>query len=140
MKRFFVGERYAPGYAKSGKYLLPASHLAWYESPLDAAERVMNEQVLMPVARDRIKLVDVQSHVSGEIGNEKEPPHWDLCFVYRTTVPASAVGKINKPDWFEDFGFKRASSLSPSDFTRGHGDVLKMAGVIGLGRGAVTVN
>jgi hypothetical protein len=130
VKEFFVGEQYAPGYVMSGKYLMPASHLAWYESPLDAAERVLKEQVLMPISREEIKLVDIQSHVSGEIGNEKESHHWDLCFVYRISVPGSAARKMKKPDWFEDFGFKLTSALSPRDFTRGHGDVLETARVI----------
>jgi hypothetical protein len=129
--RFFVGEDRAPTYASSGKYVLPASHLKWYESPLEAAERVVEEQAALPVLKKGLKLVDVESFVSGDPNDEQNPPHWDICMVYETRIPTSLAKKLPKPEWFEDYGMKKKSSLSPEDFTRGHGDVLEKTGMIG---------
>ena len=133
--RFFVGEQYAPNYASSGKLLIPGSHLAWYESPEDAARRVLKEQVMLPLAeRNAVRLKEVQSHMGGDPSSETEPPHWDICFVYETNVLAKSARKLASPEWFEGFGFVPAAKLKADDFTRGHGDVLEQAGVIGLSK------
>ncbi len=131
VERFFVGPQWAPIYHQSGKYMLPASHLAWYESPLEAAERSVKEQTLLPMDRKDLKLVEVQSHLSGDIANTTEPPHWDICFVYEGKVPKSFAKKLKQPEWFEDFGFVSRSKLKPDDFARGHGDILELARAIG---------
>jgi hypothetical protein len=129
VERFFVGEKFAPEYAGSGKYLLPAMHLAWYESPLQAAEWVVKNQLKIP--RMDLRLIDVQSHVRGDANSEKEPPHWDICFVYEAKAPAGAIRRLKTLPWFKDIAFVPLSSLSTDDFTRGHGDVLQEAGLLG---------
>ncbi|HZW55500.1 MAG TPA: hypothetical protein VFF30_04355 [Nitrososphaerales archaeon] len=131
VERFFVGQEFAPKYLSSGKYLMPASHLSWYESPLDAASRIMSEQLLLDYPKDKLKLLDVQSHLRGDIGDEHNPPHWDLCFVYGAQLTPRQSRNLATPDWFEDYRFKKRSELTTDDFTRGHGDVLEEAGVIG---------
>lgn len=122
--RFFVGEKFAPVYASSGKYVLPASHLAWYESPQDAAFRVASEQASLPSSsKEDIKLVDVQSYVSGDPDNKEEPPHWDICFVYKIELGPNTV--IKTPEWFEELKFVERGKLKADHFTRGHGDILQ---------------
>jgi hypothetical protein len=133
IERFLVGPKFAPTYAGSGKYLLPARHLHWYESPLDAARSVLVDQVRL-APRGRITLVDVQSHVSGDVADEKEPPHWDICFLYRVQVSEKEAASLTRPEWFSELAFRPLSGLKPDDFTRGHGDVLEMAGMIGTAR------
>lgn len=133
VEKFFVGEQYAPKIASSGKYVLPASHLAWYESPLQAAERVIKEQTLLPVPKG-LKLAGVQSYVSGDPNDTQNPPHWDICFVYEAKLPKSAAKNLKSPEWFEDFGLKPKSKLAADDFTRGHGEILESAGLIGKKR------
>jgi len=128
--RFFVGEKFAPDYVASGKYLLPARHLAWYESPLEAAESVTRDQVKLRIPRRSLRLVDVQSHVRGDVNSSERPPHWDICFVYEAKVSARAARQLRTPPWFRDFHFEPLSSLSVSDFTRGHGDILQEAGLL----------
>lgn len=128
--RFFVGEKFAPEYAASGKYLLPARHLAWYESPLEAAEGVLRDQVGLRIPKKTIRLVEVQSHVRGDVNNVEQPPHWDICFVYEVKVPAKIVHALKTPSWFKDLRFIPLSSLSVDDFTRGHGDILQEAGFV----------
>jgi len=131
VERFLVGPKYAPVYAGSGKYVLPARHLHWYESPLEAACSVLRDQVGLDIPKSKVSLLDVQSHVSGNIDNEKEPPHWDICFLYRTEVSNRVVAKLRRPEWFSELGFKPVRALKQDDFTRGHGDVLQTAGMLG---------
>jgi hypothetical protein len=127
-KRFYVGEKFAPTYASSGKLLIPARHLSWYESPLEAAESIMKDQALMPVRREDIKLLGVQSYVSGDPASKEKPPHWDICFVYQVRVPAGQAP--GSPEWFSDFAFHDAGRLGAGDFARGHGEILEAAGAI----------
>ncbi len=129
--RFFVGEKFAPTYAGSDKFLLPARHLAWYESPLEAAESVVREQLLIAVPRGGLRLIDVQSHVRGDADDAENPPHWDFCFVFEGKVSAKPSLSRAQPAWFKELRFSSLSGLAPDDFTRGHGDVLEMAGLIG---------
>ena len=130
IERFFVGEEFAPTYYTSGKYLLPARHLAWYESPLDAAEGVIRDQLMLNLPKKSIHLMQVQSHLRGNIDSAEQPPHWDICFVYDVKVPARIPPKLHTPPWFNDLHFVPLSSISVDDFTRGHGDILAEAGLI----------
>jgi len=129
-ERFLVGPSFAPVYTSSGKYVLPARHLHWYESPLEAARSVMQDQVGLDVPKGKISLADVQSFVSGETTNEDEPPHWDICFIYRTRVSKTQASRLRRPLWFSELSFKSLRELGPGDFTRGHGDVLQAAGML----------
>ena len=125
LDRFYVSPTNGPTFLASGKLLLPASHLLWYESPLNAAERVLKEQALLEVPKEKLKLVDAQSHLRPS-ARDPSIPHWDICFVYSVELPG---GELKQPEWFKDFGFK--SNLKADDFTRGHGDVLEEAGLLG---------
>ena len=124
VERFMVGEAFAPKYASSNKWLLPASHLMYGEKPEDAAKRVLTEQV--NVSNAKLSLLQVQSHIS-QNPNDPEAAHWDICFVYT----AEFRGKqLNRPEWFSELGFQNPKSLKSEDFTRGHGDVLTELGII----------
>lgn len=130
IERFFVGPKFAPVYAGSGKYVIPARHLAWYESPLEAARGVVRDQIQVKAHEPKLKLLDAQSHVRGDPSSTSEPPHWDICFVYRLELTRAQARALNTPQWFSELTFRRPSELGPQDFTRGHGDVLALAGVI----------
>ena len=132
-EKFLVAPARAVVYAASGKYVLPARHLHWYESPFEAARSVLRDQIGLDVTRSKVSLVDVQSHVSGDINDQKEPPHWDICFLYRTRVSKSLAAKLRRPEWFSEMAFNPLGSLEQNDFTRGHGDVLQMAGMLKSG-------
>jgi ADP-ribose pyrophosphatase YjhB (NUDIX family) len=124
MDRFFVGEKFAPIYASSGKYILPASHLAWYESPQEAAFRIASDQIAhSPHSKEDLRLLDVQSFVSGDPNSDTEPPHWDFCFVYEMKLLPDE--DIKEPEWFEELRFVERGKLNVDDFTRGHGDILQ---------------
>jgi ADP-ribose pyrophosphatase YjhB (NUDIX family) len=123
VERFLVGEMFAPKYAASNKWLLPASHLKYGEKPEDAAMRVLVEQVGVP--KGKLSFVQVQSHLSQD-PNDPEAAHWDICFVYDGTIR----GKLQTPEWFSELRFVKPRELSSEDFTRGHGDVLRELRVI----------
>jgi hypothetical protein len=94
----------------------------------------VTEQIGLDIPASRISLVDVQSHISGDVNSTKEPPHWDLCFLYQVQVSDSVAAKLARPEWFSELAFKPSASLKPEDFTRGHGDVLEAAGIIRAGQ------
>lgn len=121
--RFLVGEAFAPKYAASGKWLIPASHLKFGENPEDAAVRVLVEQV--GARKSKLSLLQVQSHLSQD-PNDPEAAHWDICLIYG----GRPRGKVERPEWFSDLRFVKPKELTSEDFTRGHGDVLKELGVI----------
>lgn len=121
--RFLVGEMFAPKYASSNKWLLPASHLKYGEKPEDAAIRVLLEQV--GSKRIKLRFLQVQSHLSQD-PNDPEAAHWDICFVYGGTLK----GKIQTPEWFSELRFVKPQEIGSDDFTRGHGDVLKELGIV----------
>ncbi|MDH2900134.1 MAG: hypothetical protein PXY39_04110 [archaeon] len=125
-ERFFVGEKFAPTLASSGKYVLPASHLAWYESPLDAAYRVATQQAQVSANKENIRLIDAQSHLRGDPKDLDQPPHWDICFLYELRLREA----VKVPEWFQELRFVQRDRLKPDDFTRGHGDVLEQARLI----------
>lgn len=128
--RFFVGEKLAPDYVASDKYLLPARHLAWYESPLEAAKSVVRDQVKLRTPSKSLRFIEVQSHIRGDVNSTEQPPHWDICFVYEAKVSAKTVRQLKTPPWFRDLHFMQLSSLSVDDFTRAHGDILEEAGLL----------
>jgi ADP-ribose pyrophosphatase YjhB (NUDIX family) len=123
VEKFFVGESFAPKYASSGKWILPASHLKYGEKPEDAAERVIRDQ--LGLSGVKLSLSQVQSHLSQD-PNDPEAAHWDICFVYDGGVK----GEVPRPEWFSELEFIKTKGLSANDFTRGHGDVLKELGTI----------
>jgi ADP-ribose pyrophosphatase YjhB (NUDIX family) len=123
VERFFVGEMFAPKYAASNKWLLPASHLKYGEKPEAAAERVLVEQ--LKASKSNLSLLQVQSHLS-QNQSDPEDAHWDICFVYGGRLR----GKLQKPEWFSDLRFVKPRELASDDFTRGHGDVLRELGAI----------
>ena len=128
VERFFVGEKFAPVYTSSNKFILPSCHLAWFESPIDAALRVVTEQIQLKADKQSLKLLEVQSHVGGDPNDTVQPAHWDLCFVYELNVPPGTT--LKSPGWFEELHFANKKSLKSPDFTRGHGDVLLASKII----------
>ena len=123
VEKFYVGEKFAPIYAASNKWLLPASHLKYGEKPEDAATRVLKDQ--LGIAKSKLSLLQVQSHLSQD-ARDPEIAHWDVCFVYGGTLRKAP----QTPEWFSEFRLVKPRELVSESFTRGHGDVLKELGVI----------
>jgi len=124
VEKFLVGPNFAPKYAASGKWLLPASHLKFGESPDECAKRILKEQLL--AGEPGCILLGIQSHISGD-PSDVENAHWDLCIIYRASIPEP----IQVPEWFSELRYVSAKDLKTSDFTRGHGDILDQLGLLG---------
>jgi ADP-ribose pyrophosphatase YjhB (NUDIX family) len=124
VERFYVGEMFAPKYATSNKWLLPASHLEYGEKPEAAAARVLTQMVGVSKPSN-LTLKQVQSHLSKD-PDDPEAAHWDLCFVYEGTLG----GDVTRPEWFSELKYVKPEGLTSEDFTRGHGDVLKEYGLL----------
>ncbi|MEM3852455.1 MAG: hypothetical protein QXP70_05585 [Methanomassiliicoccales archaeon] len=108
-----------------GRYVLPASHLNWFEAPEEAAARVLREQLDLELPASKLKLIEVQSHVSDNPNPERS--HWDISFVYLADMPAAAAKKLIAQDWFSGLSFVSPRRLKSGDFLWGHGDVLEKA-------------
>lgn len=119
VERFMVGEAFAPKYAASNKWLLPASHLIYGEKPEDAAKRILNEQ--LHLKNTKLSLLQVQSHLRSQDPTDPDAAHWDLCFVYGGQL---RIKQLSKPDWFSELTFQKPRTLKSEDFTRDHGDIL----------------
>ncbi len=122
IEKFYVGEMFAPRYATSNKWIIPASHLEYGEKPDDAGMRILTQQVGV---KGNLTFRQVQSHLS-QSPVDPEEAHWDICFVYDGVLK----GRVERPDWFSELRFVDPASLSSADFTRGHGDVLKEFGLL----------
>ena len=104
-------------------WMLPSSHLLYFESPEGAARRVLQEQL----ALEGVALSPVQ------VFSEKYPPrrhpergdHWDLEFVFRANVRSGWTPQ--HPAWREP-RFLDPSTTPRSEFTRSHDEVLELAG------------
>lgn len=101
-------------------WMLPACHLLLGESPGDAAERVMSEQ--LGLSGVELGAPEVYSETykpasTGEVG------HWDIEFVFK----GKHEGAVAHPAW------KELSYVDPNapeaEFARNHQDVLKSAGL-----------
>lgn len=123
VEKFYVGEMFAPKYAASNKWLLPASHLEYGEKPDDAAKRILTQEI--GVGEAKLTFRQVQSHLSQD-PDDPEAAHWDICLVYEGKLKEV----VERPEWFSELKFIKPSQLSSNDFTRGHGDVLKEFGLL----------
>jgi ADP-ribose pyrophosphatase YjhB (NUDIX family) len=124
IEKFLVGEMFADRYVKSGKWVLPASHLLYGEHPEDAARRVLRDQLAVKDEFE-LSLTQVQSHLSQD-SKDPDVAHWDVCFVYAGEIHQA----LTRPAWYGSLEFVDPLSISKDDFTRGHGDVLEQLGLI----------
>lgn len=108
-------------------WMLPSCHLLYFESPDDAARRILWEQL-------GLEGVSLQGP---RIFSEKYRPrrhpqrgeHWDLQFLYTGVVPSSWVPA--HPAWVE-LRFIEPAKVARAEFTRSHDEVLELAG-FGIG-------
>ena len=104
-------------------WMLPSCHLMYFESPGDAAHRILKEQLGL----ESLPLGGLQ------VFSEAYPPrrhpgrelHWDLGFLYRGEVTPN--WKPAHPAWTE-LRFVDPSTTRRNEFTRSHEEVLELAG------------
>ena len=104
-------------------WMLPSCHLLWFESPHDAALRILKEQLGL----DGVVLSGPQ--IFSEMYRPRRHPergeHWDLEFLFRGVVPPTWTAA--HPAWRE-LRWVNPSETPRTDFTRSHDEVLELAG------------
>ncbi len=105
------------------RWILPASHLLEFESPTDAARRILDQQ--LGLAGSEPSGPEVFSETYPSVIDAGSVPHWDVHFVFRAEWPADR--RVAAPP-FRELAMRRALETSRSEIARGHGDVLALAG------------
>ncbi len=105
----------------SGGWIIPSCHLLMNESPVEAAERVVREQ--LGIGKVELGNGEIYSEVYGGSPDKPSTMHWDLEFVYR--------GHYDKPVTHR--AWKELAYVDPNapeeQFARSHQDILRNAGL-----------
>lgn len=104
-------------------WMLPSSHLLYYEAPEEAARRVLIEQ--LGLSGIRMAPVEVFSERGAPRRHPGRDDHWDLEFLFRADAPA---GWEPAHAAWSQLRFLDPSRTPRSDFTRSHDEVLELAG------------
>jgi ADP-ribose pyrophosphatase YjhB (NUDIX family) len=104
-------------------WMLPSSHLMLFESPQEAAQRVLKEQLGM----QNIKLSDPM--VVAEVGTPKRfpslPKHWDFEFIFRGKAPS---GSPPEHEAWSELRYIDLKQTPRQEIARSHDEVLENAG------------
>jgi ADP-ribose pyrophosphatase YjhB (NUDIX family) len=106
------------------RWMLPSRQLLLFESPDEAARRILNEQLgvgPLPLTGPR-----VFSDPSDRPGAEGQDPHWDVHFVYRGRWPSAAPPHAK--GWTQ-LQFVDVARTPRGEIARGQGDVLELVGL-----------
>jgi ADP-ribose pyrophosphatase YjhB (NUDIX family) len=103
--------------------MLPASHLELFESPDGAAVRIAREQLGLDEYRPGAPTIVSETYHRSTAGTRD--PHWDLHFIYRSTVERRPAGS---EELWERLEFKDPQQLAPTELARNHADILAFAG------------
>jgi len=107
-------------------WMLPSSHLIVYESPQDAAKRILREQL-------EISITDLYGpQVVSETYTPKRFPglarHWDIEFIFRGELPRGNV-PVRTNAW-TDLNFVDLNFVKRSEIARSHEDILGSSGLV----------
>lgn len=106
-------------------WMLPSSHLMLHESPQEAAQRILNEQLGM-------KEVNLTGpSVFAEVGTPKRfpslPKHWDFEFIFRGKAP---MGEVPKHEAWDELRFVDLPGVGKQAIARSHDEILENAGFV----------
>ncbi len=101
-------------------WMLPSSHLKLFESPDDAAERILSKQLGLAVP-----LKDPRIFSEVYDAPEYERNHWDIEFVFTGEVLRD---KLAHPAWTQ-LEFKDVAKMKREEFARNHQDILSELGL-----------
>jgi ADP-ribose pyrophosphatase YjhB (NUDIX family) len=106
------------------RWMLPSCQLLLFESPADAARRILKEQ--LGVGPLPLEGPFVFSDPSARPGSPGHDPHWDVHFVYRGRWPTS--GAPTAPAWTR-LEFVDVTRTRRAEIARDQGDVLELVGL-----------
>jgi len=107
-----------------GRWILPASHLLEFETPIDAAKRILQQQ--LGASDLSLRGPDVFSETYPSALDPESGNHWDLHFVFRGEWPS---GTVPRSAAWRELAFIDPLSLTRADVARGHADILALAGL-----------
>jgi len=105
-------------------WMLPSSHLMLYESPREAGERILKEQLETDLA---LTGPDVVSETYTPKRFPELPRHWDIEFIFKGKM---FEGEIPKPFAWSDLKFVNLDTAKRSEIARSHEDILESAGLV----------
>ena len=105
-------------------WMLPSSHLIFRESPREAAERIVREQLTLPALP--LEGPQVVSDVYAPRRFPNHGAHWDLEFLFRGSLEESRLP--TSPAW-SALEFVDTRKVRREEIARSHEDVLASAGL-----------
>ncbi|MGD0249809.1 MAG: hypothetical protein ABSB97_02815 [Thermoplasmata archaeon] len=106
------------------RWLLPASQLLFFESPEEAALRIVREHL----ESDPFPLVGPSVFSEAYRRPESRPadPHWDLHFIFRGRWPSDRPPRASP---WKELAFLDPVTLDAVEIGRGHADILDLVGL-----------
>ncbi len=106
------------------RWMLPSRQLQLFESPQDAAHRILQEQL----GSGPLELEGpfVFSDPSERAGGPGTDPHWDIHLVFRGRWPSPTAPRFSA---WNDLQFLEVARTRRVDFARNQGDVLELVGL-----------
>jgi 8-oxo-dGTP pyrophosphatase MutT (NUDIX family) len=107
-------------------WMLPSSHIMLFESPDDAARRILKEQLGIDSSPLELSPPKIVSEVYQSKRNLAYHNHWDLEIIYRGKVLPDA---FKNPGIWKELEFIDLDKVRKSDFARAHDDILSFVGL-----------
>jgi hypothetical protein len=104
-------------------WMIPSSHLMVRESPTEAAQRILSEQLHLPTMH--LEGPRVVSEVSTPRRFPQTKGHWDLEFLFRGSITGRSPPSS---DAWTELKFVDLRTTSKRDIARSHEDILASAG------------
>jgi len=105
-------------------WMLPSSHLLVYESPQEAARRILREQLEIDLT---LNGPDVVSETYTPKRFPDLPRHWDIEFIFKGRM---SEDHIPKPFAWSELSFVNLDTAERTEITRSHEDILESAGFV----------
>lgn len=103
-------------------WMLPSCHLLVYESPQEAAKRILREQLEIDLS---LTGPDVVSEAYTPRRFPDLPRHWDIEFIFKGELPED---RIPKPLAWSNLSFVNVNNTEKTEIARSHEDILESAG------------
>ena len=105
-------------------WMLPSSHLLWFEAPETAAQRIATEQLGGAELHWETSRVYSETYFRSEVPGSV--PHWDVHFVHLASWTGD--GAPHAAAW-KELAFVDPTRVPSEAMVRGHGDLLALAGL-----------
>ncbi|HKM78658.1 MAG TPA: hypothetical protein VJZ03_06245 [Candidatus Bathyarchaeia archaeon] len=106
-------------------WMLPSSHLIVYESPHDAAKRILKEQLELDNLKLSEPIVISETYVPKRFQNM--PRHWDIEFIFKGQIDKD---QIPKPQAWTRLTFVNLGLTNKAEIARSHEDILESVGLV----------